>query len=534
MKLFRHIFFTLVWISFSVPLSAQISPGELSQAHAQLEGISNCTQCHTVGSKVTREKCLACHKEIKDNIVAGKGYHASSDVQGKVCSACHNEHHGRTFNIIRFNKDKFDHAKTGFKLQGEHAKQDCKACHKPEFIQNPKLKKKSGTYLGLNQQCTTCHLDFHQGKLPNCTDCHNFNTFKNAKRFDHKKTRFPLLGKHQTVGCVECHKTTGINGKKVQNFAGLKFDNCNACHKDVHNNRLGQNCKECHQESSFHDIKGMSTFDHDRTGYKLVGKHKLVECRECHKTSLTAPLKHAHCTDCHEDYHKKQFAVNGVSPDCNACHSVYGFKPSDFTIERHNKTKFKLENAHAATSCFECHHKGEEWSFRNIGERCVDCHTNVHKDKMDEKFMPNEDCTVCHSTKSWDVPVFDHDKTGFKLEGAHAKEKCNACHYPKDEKGVKNQIFNGLSQKCSACHKDNHVGQFAVNGQTDCTRCHGVDDWHNSKFDHNTSRFKIDGQHVGVKCEACHKTVINKKGTYVEYKFDNIGCSRCHKDLSKL
>lgn len=513
----------------------QISPGELSKPHAQLEGVSNCTQCHTVGNKVTREKCLACHTEIKNNIAAGKGYHASADVRGKNCTSCHNEHHGRNFKLINFDKNHFDHNKTGFKLEGAHARQQCEACHKPAFISDPKIRKKAGTYLGLSTNCTACHTDFHQGKLSaKCEECHNFDTWKNAKRFDHSKTRFPLLGQHKTVGCIECHKNTTVNGKRVQNFAQMKFDNCNACHIDVHNNRFGQDCKKCHQESSFHDIKGLSTFDHDQTGYKLVGKHKLVACKECHTTAnMTDPLKHDRCTDCHSDYHKKQFAVNGVSPDCNQCHNENGFTPSTYTIEQHNQTKFKLDGAHEATSCLACHHKSKEWSFRKIGFRCVDCHPNVHKDKIEDKYMANDDCTVCHNTASWHDVTFDHDQTGFKLQGAHSREKCRACHYPKDSTGHQNQIFKGLSTECSACHEDHHVQQFAVNGKTDCTRCHNEENWHQSIFDHNTSRFKIDGQHVGVKCEECHKQITNEKGTYIEYKFDNIECSRCHSGSRK-
>jgi hypothetical protein len=39
-------------------LSAQISPGDLSNPHSNLEGISNCTQCHVLGNKQTNEKCL--------------------------------------------------------------------------------------------------------------------------------------------------------------------------------------------------------------------------------------------------------------------------------------------------------------------------------------------------------------------------------------------------------------------------------------------------------------------------------------------
>jgi len=142
--------------------------------------------------------------------------------------------------------------------------------------------------------------------------------------------------------------------------------------------------------------------------------------------------------------------------------------------------------------------------------------------------MPNEDCIVCHNVKNWKKITFDHDKTGYKLEGSHALIACGECHYGKNEKGIRTQQFAGLSRECSSCHKYSHVEQFAVNGKTDCTRCHGFDKWEHSKFDHTTSRFKLEGAHATVKCEECHKPVMNKKGKYIEYKFDNIECSKCH------
>src|SRR5665647_3932493 len=94
---------------FSV--SAQISPGDLSNAHAYLEGVSNCTKCHSVGNKVINENCLACHPEIRNNQSARRGYHGSTAVMGKNCFTCHNEHHGKKFRLINFDKNTFDHRK---------------------------------------------------------------------------------------------------------------------------------------------------------------------------------------------------------------------------------------------------------------------------------------------------------------------------------------------------------------------------------------------------------------------------------------
>jgi len=529
-KTYKFLFLAGLFISVCFNVSAQISPGELSKSHANLEGVTNCTQCHSVGNKVTREKCLACHKDIKAEIDAHKGFHSSKEVGQKNCAQCHSDHHGRNFDMVRLNKKSFNHTLTGFVLKGQHAKQACTACHNSDNIQDPKLKKRPGTYLGLHQECLTCHEDYHQGKLSSkCTECHGFDTFKKAAGFDHNNTKFPLLGQHKNVACIKCHKIEIIDGKKTQKFNGLEFANCTACHEDVHKNKFGQDCKRCHSEESFHFNKSMKAFDHNKTNFKLIGKHQQVDCKACHKTGkFTDPIKHNQCQDCHKDFHKGDFTHrDGTKPDCNQCHTNAGFSPSTFSIEQHNK-KFKLEGAHLATSCMGCHKKEGEWKFKKMGKRCVDCHKNEHKGFIEDKFMPNEDCAVCHNVVNWKKVTFDHNKTGFKLDGKHADIACSECHYAKNENGARTEQFKGMSQECSSCHKDNHFGQFAVNGKTNCTRCHGTDDWHKSKFDHNTSRFKLDGAHVTVKCEECHKQVTNEKGKYIEYKFESIECKRCH------
>lgn len=530
---FNHIILLFNLFICTLNLSAQLSPGDLSNPHAGLEGVSNCTKCHAVGNKVTREKCLNCHKEIKASIQSKHGYHASSEVGNKECAVCHNEHHGRNFKLIRFNKKTFVHAKSGFALKGAHAKQQCNACHKPAFIKDNKFKQKKDSYFGLNQACLSCHEDYHKGGMSsNCTQCHSFDSFKNATGFNHNSTKFPLLGQHKNVSCDQCHKTELTNGKPLKKYKGLKFANCNACHNDVHENKFGQDCKKCHTEQSFKNVKTLSGFNHDITGFKLIGKHNDVACKSCHKTSLTAPIKHNNCSDCHTDYHNKEFAKNNVSPECNQCHTNNGFTPSTFTIENHAHAKMPLEGAHLATPCFSCHLKSENnkqrWTFRNIGSKCIDCHTNVHKDLMDAKFIPTDDCTACHTTTNWKKVSFDHSKTNFKLEGEHAKQLCSACHYKKNQNGVSVQQFRGMNMECSSCHNDPHVGQFAINGKTDCSKCHGFNRWEDSTFDHTNSRFKLKGAHATVKCEECHKKVNNSKGEYIEYKFDNIECSKCH------
>jgi len=508
---------------------AQISPGKLAAVHAHLEGISNCTQCHTLGDKVTNAKCLDCHVELKSRIEQKKGYHASSEIRGKNCVECHNDHHGLTFQILRFDKEKFNHDLTGFKLTGAHAKKECKDCHKADRITDIKIKSKKFTYLGLSTACLACHTDYHQKTLAAaCLNCHGVEAFKPVLKFNHATTKYPLTGKHQPVPCIKCHEVTTKNGLKFQEFAGIKFQSCSNCHTDPHQNKFGQNCAQCHITESFHTVQGISNFDHNKTNFKLENKHQNVPCQKCHKTSVTAPLKYARCLDCHPDYHNKQFVKQGVVQDCSDCHSTKGFTLFSYTVEQHNSGNFKLEGAHLATPCIACHKKQEKWSFKSIGLRCVDCHKDIHETYIAKEFYPEARCESCHNPSRWKEVTFDHTKTKFELTGAHIKPTCSDCHFKKEADGQEHQQFASLTSACIQCHPDIHFKQFENNGETNCLRCHTTNLWKIVNFDHNTTAFKLDGKHQSVACAKCHKPVTIEQNTFVLYKIKDTRCENCH------
>ena len=101
-------------------------------AHENLEGLSNCTKCHELGEDVKNEKCLDCHKEIKNQFIKRHGFHSLDNIPQKPCYECHSEHHGRDFKLIKFDTDSFNHSKIGFSLTGRHAEINCFDCHKAE------------------------------------------------------------------------------------------------------------------------------------------------------------------------------------------------------------------------------------------------------------------------------------------------------------------------------------------------------------------------------------------------------------------
>lgn len=546
---------------------------------------------------------------LKERVDQGLGFHSSTEVKGKDCFTCHSEHHGREFDMVRFDEDAFDHNLTGYELTGAHLKIDCRECHKPDFIERKEIREINNTFLGLGDECLSCHEDYHQKTLgADCASCHSTVEFAPAEFFDHNDANFRLKGAHQEVTCVDCHPIETRNDKDFQVFTGIAFNNCNACHDDVHGGNFGADCASCHNELSFqnkrnlsgfnhnitdfplkgshktvdcascHDLNvglervfqdhpGLSTnacavchedvhenkfgndcaechnedsfrgnvsteaFNHSLTGYELEGRHVEVNCVECHGEVLTDPLPHETCVSCHEDYHEGVFtseAPPGIE-DCASCHTVEGFDITLYDFERHQETAFPLDGAHMATPCFACHLNEDsgEWEFRNIGQACVDCHENIHLEEIPGTYFPEENCTVCHVTDDWKSSQFDHNQTAFVLEGVHLSTACIDCHFDEESNA---RVFTGLDANCFSCHEDQHYEQFAdASGQTDCASCHGFENWDAVNFSHDNSAFPLDGKHQDVACEECHQPIEQNGAIYIQYKFKSFECIDCHK-----
>ena len=49
-----------------------------------------------------------------------------------------------------------------------------------------------------------------------------------------------------------------------------------------------------------------------------------------------------------------------------------------------------------------------------------------------------------------------------------------------------------------------------------------------SKFDHSKTQFVLDGKHMNVACNKCHKEVNDQGVTFVLYKIKEFKCEDCH------
>jgi hypothetical protein len=515
------VFFLVVlfWLAWTVPAEAQlgvlVSPGELSTAHAALEGLRNCEKCHERGRRITASKCLACHAPIAERIAMKKGVHRAVTTD---CVACHVEHAGRDGELRPFDTRTFDHARqTGFALTGRHGLgANCAACHKTR------------SFLGLTSTCTACHRDVHKGSLGrDCGRCHDIaHTFRETRTsFDHSKTGFPLTGAHRSVMCATCHP--------AQQYRAANVASCAGCHKSPHRQTIGPACARCHSSDTWQT----RTIDHSKTAFPLTGLHGKVECSACHvQRPMKTRLSFDRCAACHSDPHKGAFPQ-----DCKACHSESGFRKAPFD---HTRTKFPLTDRHAALACATCHKpvasSGTPLArrvvdFRGLTSACVSCHQDVHQNELGAA------CETCHSSKTFAVPTFTHPRFRELFEGAHAALRCNQCHESQSQprrppsrttQTALKVTFKGVRTDCVACHKDVHLGQVG----TACQTCHSV---HGARFalvgfSHDRARFRLRGLHQPVQCVTCHKqeTAHFPAGSGTARRLTGIstGCAACHID----
>lgn len=468
-----------------------IMPGKVAKAHAKYEG--KCLKCHDIFQKEFFNKCLACHKEVKKDVEEKKGFHGRIDASR--CETCHTEHQGRNHRLILFDLNRFDHQQTDFPLTGKHSDLTCSLCHiKPKFRETP-------------HACFSCHKkdDTHKGGLgKECELCHNANDWTNIS-FDHSKTRFPLKGKHQKVTCEECHT--------AENFKNTPTK-CIACHRkdDKHKGILGTKCEVCHIEKSWKQ----ETFDHNKTRFKLVGKHQNVDCLKCHTTPKLKETPKT-CYGCHkeDDKHKGKAGTK-----CGVCHRSDSWKKIRFD---HSTTQYPLRGKHLRVSCTKCHPRDRY----KVPSNCVSCHRkdDVHKREL------GTICENCHTERKWkDIRSFDHQKTNFPLLWKHIKVRCAKCH--------KTQMFKDTSSICYDCHKkdDYHKGKFGKK----CGSCHNEKTWERSNFDHERETgYPLVGKHKGIKCEQCHTQTLFVQKTSRTCIFchrrDDVHngelgtmCSKCH------
>jgi predicted CXXCH cytochrome family protein len=182
--------------------------------------------------------CSACHPP-------NAGAVAELVVAHGHCTDCHADPHPQSMTVVAPNRDPgcqschhqdswrvtdFDHAPTGFPLDGRHAAVSCAGCHKSGSAVD---------FSGLRKTCAACHEDVHQGQFDGrasadggqvaCDECHvTVDWF--AEKFDHETgSRFPLRGGHERVACTGCHQPDQADNERLLRFRPVATA-CRDCH----------------------------------------------------------------------------------------------------------------------------------------------------------------------------------------------------------------------------------------------------------------------------------------------------------------
>ena len=334
-----------------------------------------------------------------------------------------------------------------------------------------------------------------------------------------KKCHSVFSKKNQNMLCRDCHKKVSADIKEKRGYHGR-----------LTNNTICQNCHTEHTGRNSDIVKlNEKMFNHDKTDFKLRGRHREVACNQCHKKGKKYREASSNCVSCHkkQNPHDVDKLVLGKSKlVCNACHHQDGW---DTMVFRHEKTKFRLTGKHESVKCINCHPNDH---YSKTPKNCYACHKfdDVHKREKGKK------CEKCHNPRGWRSLKFDHDKeTKFPLKGRHKKLQCGDCH-KKDPYEFK------IKKVCYTCHKadDHHAGRFGKK----CDKCHGFKKWDKVKFKHDVdTKFKLKGGHKKIKCEACHTRNAYEhetdKACYSCHKKDDVhkrqqgkACDDCHNESS--
>jgi Cytochrome c7 and related cytochrome c/Class III cytochrome C family len=423
---------------------------------------ATCASCHARSTTLaalrsTSTECATCH--VKDDIHQGR--------LGPSCGSCHTP--------AGWEGAALDHVtQTRFPLTGRHVGVACEACHTDR------------RWTGIGTTCAACHAadDPHEGQFTgDCATCHVAGGW-NDVTFDHAATSFPLARAHVGVACASCH----VGGK----FVGTPTT-CVACHAadDAHKGTLGRDCESCHQATTWSD----ASFDHNTTTFELTGAHTGVSCRRCHTVAPPASTSTS-CASCHDKpaAHDRNFAGN-----CGTCHSTRAWRPAAFD---HATTQYKLTGSHLGVACQKCHTSPATYS--DAPTSCAACHTKP----ASHTGAFGSACQSCHSTKRWLPATFDHDRTGFRLTGAHLGISCGKCH--------KSSTFTGLSKACVSCHSKpaSHPSSYG----TVCTLCHTTRAWLPISYS-GPHTFPMTHRGADGKCSTCHPSSLS-----------SYTCSKCHSD----
>ncbi len=442
---------------------------------------------------------------------------------------CSNCHVAAGWDVLRSDM-KFNHDETGFRLVGQHTSVGCRSCHS------------NLDFSGTPTQCKSCHQDVHQNSVgPDCARCHTPSTWLIPETGElHQRTRFPLVGAHQTADCSACH-----SGYSRLYFPPINVA-CVTCHSKEYYATTSPNhvqagfstqCQDCHAVAGL--VWSSGNFNH--SFFPLVGGHNIQDCYACHAKGGNFKGLSTDCYSCHSSAFAgatdPNHVTSGFPHDCSQCHTITSWLNATFD---HNKTGFPLTAGHANLQCAQCHASG----YTNTSTACITCHQSNYQATTNPSHTAlalSNDCSTCHTTNpGWSPATFAVHSKYYVITGAHTSLTCDQCH---------NGNYTTAPATCYGCHQKDYSAttdpsHTGAGFPTDCTLCHSQTAWSPSTFDH-TSFFPLTGSH-NVSCSTCHinssnfaqfsctntchsqSTTDREHGDVQNYVYSPTSCYSCH------
>ena len=384
--------------------------------------------------------------------------------------------------------------------------------------------------------CTKCHdsgAKSTTNKLCTAAGCHDADIAKHQASKQHFHGSQLVLSKN----CGECH-----NDHQGVGFNMIDDKSAHATINGV------QNTSASAWGVAMQNANGSkSNWNHDLTGYKLIGGHKIgntqnnIDCDNCHKPGDKRPNSATRtwlglredCLSCHANYHN--FSKGDRFEDCLICHTFTNWdKKFNLTGFNHDKeTKFALNGAHNQVGCAECHAKGKP--FAPVPhDTCETCHAG---DSIHGKTFTTQKCVYCHTDTTWkkerdNIVTAQHKNFAkFDAVGAHKNLGCAQCH-----KGLKTTPPKAAEDEnnCAACHNNIHGEKWMANQPKGCVRCHSNVRWTpvsvENKDHKDFSKWGLTGgdgkpaesKHMPLDCVRCHLNLVDVPA--------NHECITCHLD----
>jgi nitrate/TMAO reductase-like tetraheme cytochrome c subunit len=330
-----HLINTRCWDCHDAP-GKSITQGGVVIDHSKfILAQLDCEQmCHNKqvdpNTHVQDVRCLDCHDFQNREQYTAEELHLSHSKKDKVeCLACHEV-------IIH----------TARPIEKHHTSLKCDKCHQAPF---EAARLAEIEFIKMPGDCSLCHNDPHSGQFKKtCQQCHSEHGWTGRWVADAhgQDSEFPLLGKHKSVKCLQCHIASKLAKAR---FAGLPRS-CEQCHPDPHAGQFNSDCTTCHSEQGW--TGRFLLFNHEKNSeFRMDRIHADLTCSSCHKAGkarIYRPLPKT-CELCHADIVERQLAKEAgtINPhagrvSCVQCHSP----------DRQNQSP-----AEYARACQTCHNR---------------------------------------------------------------------------------------------------------------------------------------------------------------------------------